>query len=222
MTGREQDMEAAKLSAQIRDTHGKSAARRLRANHLIPAVAYGRGMQSIPLTVSPKDLHKIFEGELGRNAVIRIDVEGKESFLTLLVEHQAHPVTRALLHADFLKIDEQVEVEVEVPLVLSGKAKGVTMGGELLQVFRELPVRCLPAKIPAAIHHDITELGLEETVSVGDLVRPEGISIRLPDSRTVAGIFGAKRRGGEEEAAEGAEAAAGDAAAAAKKEPAKK
>lgn len=127
---------------------------------------------------------------------------------TLIADYQVHPVTRALLHADFRRIDESDPVDVEVPLVLTGKSIGVTMGGKLNQVHRRLPVRCRPADIPVRLTHDITNVGLDAVVAVKDLELPEGVEVRFPPERTILGVYADKRRrdekGEEEEEAAGA------------------
>jgi len=105
---------------------------------------------------------------------------------------------------------------VEVPLELTGKAAGVVAGGTLRQVFRKLPIRCLPNLIPVKLVHDVTTLGLDGHVAAKDLGLPEGVSVRLPAEQTVASIVHEIVRGEEDAAAAapGAAPAAGAAAAA--------
>ena len=71
---------------------------------------------------------------------------------------------------------------------LTGKPEGVTLGGELHQVFRKLPVRCRPGQIPVKLVHDVTSLGLDSAAHVKDLVLPEGLEVLLPPERTVAAV----------------------------------
>lgn len=206
-------MNLAKLSATPRSTRGKGAARRLRREGQIPAVAYGKGSDSTPISISPKDLQTILAGELGRNTVIELDT-GKDKIKVLMAELQSHPLTREPLHADFLRVADDQEIEVSVPFELTGKAQGVVMGGTLHKVFRRLPVRCLPAAIPVKLSHDVTELGLEQQVKARDVSVPDGVSIRLHDAQTVAGVV-TGRKAKDEEAAPGEAAAEGEAPAAA-------
>ncbi len=144
-------MDLMKVAATRRTEAGKSAARRLRSAEQIPAVAYGRKTPAQPLVVSPKRLLDVLASERGRNTVVEIDVDNGENFPALLCDYQYHPVTRQLLHADFLKISLSAPVDVEVPFETFGKCKGVIAGGNLHVVFRKLPVRCLPDKIPVKI-----------------------------------------------------------------------
>lgn len=203
-------MELRKVTASARQETKKGAMRRLRASGRIPAVAYGKQLQPRSLSVSPKDLEDILHSERGRNTVIELDVEGSDKLTVLLSQYQYHPVGRHLLHADFLQIDLKDQVQVDVPFELTGRSRGVVMGGTLRQVFRKLPVRCLPEHIPVKITHDITELDLEQHVHVEDLKLPEGVAIELAPKRTVAGIITEKKRGKDAEDAAGAEGEAKD------------
>ncbi|MEY2929802.1 MAG: hypothetical protein RL033_551 [Pseudomonadota bacterium] len=201
------------LEASIRPSYGKGPCRRLRATGQMPAVAYGAGLDATALAVSPKALGKILAGEHGLNTVVDIQVAGQSNFPALVVDYQIHPVTRAFLHVDFKKIDLDKTVDVEVKLELTGKAEGVTLGGELHQVFRKLPVRCRPGHIPVKLVHDVTSIGLDSAAHVKDLKLPEGVEVLLPPERTVAAVVTAKKHKEEEEATT---AAAAEGAAAAK------
>jgi large subunit ribosomal protein L25 len=212
-------MELMKVAATRRTESGKSAARRLRAAEKIPAVAYGEKRPAQSLAVSPKRLLELLATAHGRNTVIEIEVEDGDKFPALLCDYQYHPLSRSLLHADFLKISLDVPVDVDVPFETFGKCKGVIAGGTLHVVFRKLPVRCLPENIPVKISYDVTELELDGHVGAKDLPLPEGVSLRLAPNQTVLAVVSEKDRG-EEEAAPGAAAAGAPAAAAAAGAPA--
>lgn len=202
-------METVKITAKPRTDSGKGTCRRLRAAGEIPAVAYGKNLPSQSLSVSPKALVEVLQSSRGRNTVVELAVEGGKSLKALVCDYQYHPVTRQLLHADFLEVSETEPVDVDVPFRVTGRAKGVVLGGTLRQVFRKLPVRCLAKDIPESLVHDISELGLDEHVVIGDLAAPEGVTFRLAPTRTVVAIVGEKRRGeaeAGEEATEGAPA----------------
>jgi large subunit ribosomal protein L25 len=226
-------MDAIKVTASRRDGSGKGAARRLRTEGKIPAVAYGKDLPTQALAVGPEAIKSVLASARGRNTVVTLDVDGKAGLTVLLSDFQYHPLTRQLLHADFVQIHLDQPVNVEVPLELTGKAVGVVAGGTLRQVFRKLPIRCLPGQIPVKIVYDVTELGLDGHVPVKDLTLPEGVSVRLPAEQTVASVVTEIIRAEEETApAAGAAAAAaapgaaapaaGAAAAAPAKAPAKK
>jgi len=205
-------MEAIKVTASRRDEHGKGAARRLRNEGKIPAVAYGKSLPTQALAIGPEAIKAVLSSERGRNTVVSLDVDGKAGLTVLLSDYQYHPMTRALLHADFVQVHLDQPVNVEVPLELLGRAAGIVAGGTLRQVFRKLPIRCLPGQIPVKITHDVTALGLDGHVATQDL--------NLPEGETVASIVTEIMRGEEEAApAAGAAAAAAPAAGAAAAKP---
>lgn len=200
-------MQKIQMKASRRTETGKGAATRLRRAGQIPATTYGRQKPAESLSVSPAALGQVLASERGRNTVIELDVDGKETLTVLVNDYQYHPVTRAYLHADFFQIQADQDVDIDVPFELTGKAQGVVLGGTLRQVYRRLPVRCLPDHIPAKISHDVTQLGLDGHVATQDLALPEGVRIRLPAERTLAAIVHEKQAP-EEEAAPQAAAAA--------------
>jgi large subunit ribosomal protein L25 len=198
-------MQVTKISATPRTEHGKGSSRRLRAAGKLPAVAYGKGATTQAVVVNPQDLVHVLTSDLGINTLIQLDVAG-ESINTMIADYQYHPVSRKLLHADFIQVKDGETVDVKVPLRLTGKSKGIVMGGKLTTVFRDLPVRAVPGKIPVEIVHDITELDLDQSVSAGELQVGEGVEVLLPPKRTVALIAQDRRAKGEEGAEEGAAA----------------
>lgn len=196
-------MQTVKLETTPREQSGKGIARRLRASGQIPAVFYGKGIETLALSVQPKALTEAWGGELGRNAILDLEIGGK-TVPAQAVDYQVHPVTRALLHVDFRAVVPDQAVTVRVPLEFVGKPKGIVLGGTLRKVFREVPVSCLPSQIPAKIVHDVSGLGLEQTVSVSALTLPEGVVVKLKPSQRLGGVYGSKRKVGgddEEEAA---------------------
>jgi large subunit ribosomal protein L25 len=200
-------MQVIKLNAITRSESGKGAARRVRTAGRIPAVAYGKQLSTQALAVSPEQLGQVLNSEHGRNSVVELEVEGQPKITAMIRDYQYHPVTRRFLHADFIQIQMDSPVDVEVVLELSGKPQGVVLGGTLRQVFRKVPVRSLPDKIPVKLTHDVTSLGLDGHVMVRDLVLPEGVSVRLPPERTLVAIV-KEKQAPEEEEKPGAAAAA--------------
>ncbi|HYO97517.1 MAG TPA: 50S ribosomal protein L25 [Polyangiaceae bacterium] len=208
-------MQVIKIKANRRSESGKGGASRLRSTGQIPAIAYGKNMTSQSLSVSPLQLAEVLSSERGRNTIVELDVDGADKLTVLLRDYQYHPLTRAFLHADFHQIQLDQEIDVEVPLELTGKAAGIVLGGTLRQVFRKLPLRCLPERVPVKVVYDVTPLGLDGHVAARDLQLPEGVSVRLPPAQTLVSIV-KEKQGPEEEQA----AAPGAAPAAAKAEPA--
>jgi large subunit ribosomal protein L25 len=202
-------MDIIKLDTQVRNQSGKSAARRLRREGHVPAVAYGKELPSLRLAVSPKGLHDILKSTHGQNTVVELGIDGEKKITALLRDYTVHPVTRELLHADFVEIRLDKPVDVEVPFICKGKAAGVVLGGILRQVYRRLPIRALPEQIPALIEHDVTALNLGDHVKTSDLSLPPGVSVRLPADQTVAGVVAPEKEKPEDVEATGAVAGAG-------------
>jgi large subunit ribosomal protein L25 len=197
-------MQVTKIAATPRTTNGKGACRRLRAEGKLPAVAYGAGSETRSLVVDPEVVAAVLTSDYGINSVVELDIEGKSS-TAMIGDYQYHPLSRRLLHADFVEVKADQMVEVKVPLRLTGKSKGIVMGGKLRTVFRELPIRCVPTSIPKEIVHDITELDVDLSLSVQELSLPEGVEVLLGAKRTVAVIATDRRAKAEdEEKAEGA------------------
>lgn len=201
------------VTATPRTEHGKGAARRLRNAGQIPAVAYGKDLAAMPLAIAPKEIVNVLKSERGQNSVLQMKAGAKE-LLVMIKDYSIHPVTRSLEHVDFVEVKLDRVVDVEIPLLMTGKAKGVTDGGLLRQVYRTLPVRCLPDRIPLKVEADVTELELGDHIAPKDLKLPEGVEVRLPENQTlIAVVAPEKDRTEETAAAPGAAPAAGAAAA---------
>jgi large subunit ribosomal protein L25 len=195
------------LKAQTRNAAGKGAARRLRREGFVPAIAYGKGRPTTSIAVSPKEVTSVLKTELGRNSVVELDVSGQK-MLAMIREYSVHPLARDLEHVDFIEVHLDKPVDVDVPLIPRGKAVGVTAGGVLRVVYRAVPVRCLPDKIPVKIEADVTHLELGMHVATKELKLPEGVVVRLPAEQTLIAVVAPEK---EEvvEAVPGAAAAPG-------------
>ncbi|HVJ89247.1 MAG TPA: 50S ribosomal protein L25 [Labilithrix sp.] len=201
------------VTANPRTETGKGAARRLRNSGQIPAVAYGKGLPATTLSIAPKDVVTVLKSERGQNTVLQMKVNGGNDLLVMIKDYSFHPVSRALEHVDFVEVKLDQPVDVDVPLITLGKAAGVTLGGLLRQVYRTIPVRCLPDRIPLKIETDVTELKLGDAIAAKDLKLPEGVEVRLPAEQTIVSVVAPEKDRSEEAAAPGAPA--GGAAAAA-------
>lgn len=201
------------VQATKRVAKGKGAANRTRTEGKVPAIVYGPHEESRPIAVNAKDVKSILSAPLGRNTVVTLDVDGATS-LAMLKTFDHHPLTRDVVHADFYTVKLERPVVVPVPFVITGRSKGIAIdGGVLRQIFRTLPVRCTPDKIPAKIELDITNLGLGESYHVRDLTLPEGVSLKLDQGQTIVSIVAPEKEEAKAAPAAGAPAAAAPAAA---------
>jgi large subunit ribosomal protein L25 len=124
------------------------------------------------------------------NTIVDLAVEGeKKPYLTLVREIQTHPWRASLLHVDFLRIQEGVAVDLDVPIRLLGVPAGVRLGGGVLeQMIHDLPIRCEPSKIPESIEMDVSHLEVNGSLRVADMALPEGVEVRVPRDRTVCSV----------------------------------
>ena len=109
-------MQLTKVTATTRTESGKGPARRARAAGQIPAVSYSKGQPAQHLSVSPVEVVAALKSDHGRNVVVSIEIDGKSTQTAMIREYQYHPVSRELLHADFIQVDEKEPVEVNIPL----------------------------------------------------------------------------------------------------------
>jgi large subunit ribosomal protein L25 len=175
------------LKAQNRVAAGKAEARRLRRTGLVPAVAYGKCLPATSIAVTPKEVAVILKSERGQNTVVELEL-GDKKFLAMIRDFVLHPVKRHIEHVDFIEVKLDKPVDVNVPLFTTGKAVGVTAGGVLRIVYRTVPVRCLPDRIPVKLEADVTHLELGMHVSTQELKLPEGVSVRLPPEQTLVAV----------------------------------
>jgi large subunit ribosomal protein L25 len=211
-----------KLHATPRAPEGTRSARRLRGDGKIPGVVYGMGGDPLPLTVDWRELRAALVTEQGLNAVIHLDLDGT-STPTLVREMQRHPVRRSVLHVDFIRVDLDKPVDVEVPISLEGEAEIVTReNGVVDQTMTSLLITAKPNDIPAGLTIDISTLEIGHSLHVSDILLPAGVTTSVDPSETVVaaqhGVSdedlvpeGAEAEGEGEEGAEGAEGAEGEA-----------
>lgn len=173
------------LQAIPRPPQGTRPARRLRNEGKIPGVVYGLGADPIPLTVEWRELRAALITEQGLNAVINLEVDGQQ-MPTLLKDMQRHPVRRNILHVDFIRVDLDKTVEVEVAIHLEGEAKHVADdNGVVDQVLTSLLIIAKPADIPAGLTIDISGLEIGSAMRVGDIALPAGVTTSVDPEEAV-------------------------------------
>lgn len=180
------------LVAQTRSEFGKGAARRARRASLVPAVVYGHGGDPLHLDVPGHELFLIVRGNA--NALVELKIDGK-SQLALVKDVQRHPVSRNILHADFLAVKAGEKVDVEVPLVLVGEAAPATQAAIEEHT---ITVKASATAIPESIEVDITGLVAGTVVRASDLVLPKGVECELDAEKDIVII---SELAAEEEAA---------------------
>lgn len=175
-----------RLTASPRTASGSRAAGRLRREGLIPAVVYGHGADPVSVSVVRRELRTALSGEAGSNALLDLQVEG-EAVLALVKDMQRDAVRNEVVHVDFIRVSRDEAVTVEVPIHFEGEASEVTAGGGTLdQQLFNLTVTAKPGDIPAAITHDVSALTIGDSVRVGDLALPRGVTTDVDPDEAVA------------------------------------
>jgi large subunit ribosomal protein L25 len=175
-----------KLEAKSRTSSGKGPARRTRMEGLIPGVVYGKGIEKpFSIALDGKALRAAIATPKKLNTVLGLVVDGKEHTV-MLKDYQMEPMTKELLHADFIAVRENEQVKVKIPLVLVGKSVGVLEGGILSQMRRELEVWALPGAIPLNIEVDVTPLKIATALHINDIKLPAGITVKGATNFTIA------------------------------------
>ncbi len=212
-----------KLTAELRDDLGKGASRRLRRENKIPAVLYGAGRPSWSITLRENELMRNLQDEAFYAAIIDITLDGKTQKV-FLRDLQRHPAKPFVLHADFQRVRDDVEMTVVLPLHVLNEdtAHGVKMeGGLLMRNAADIEITCLPKYLPEYIEIDVADLKLGEALHISDINFPEGVvSTQLAfgedHDQPVVSIVSPRAEKVEEaapeaEAADDTEAEAGDA-----------
>jgi large subunit ribosomal protein L25 len=179
------------IEVQSRDEEvGSGAARRLRRAGMIPAVVYGGGRESKAITVPRRALIELIKQAGRENAVFLLKLAGSDKQRNCMVkELEVDPITREIVHVDFLRIDMTAKVQVSVHVELAGEPFGVhNEGGILDYVNREVEVSCLPGDIPRQLELDVSELHIGQHVEAGDLPLPEGVELLTDRDRVIASV----------------------------------
>jgi large subunit ribosomal protein L25 len=192
------------INAELRKEISKQARKGLRAQGKIPAVVYGITAESIPIAVNLSDIKGILKSENKENSLLRITQGEKSKFDAMIKEIQYDYLSDHIIHVDFIRIDLNKPVEVEVPVVLEGDPIGVKTEDGLLEfISRAVMVRSLPTSIPKEIRVDISALHIGQSIKVETLAKNESYQLISP-ANTVICAVAAKAK---EEVAEVAEVA---------------
>jgi len=178
------------LVVSPREGTGKGAARKLRAAGRIPAVLYGRGRESLSVALDPRTLERILRAG-GLNTLLDITIEGRSDLgqtVALVKELQRDPLRGAIRHADLYQVDLTRTIEVDVPIHLVGKPRGIEMGGVLDHTLREVRVECLPRAIPEAIELDVSAMEINDVLHVSDLPLPADVKLITDPTLGVAHV----------------------------------
>jgi large subunit ribosomal protein L25 len=181
-------LEAKVLEASTRDRLGKQV-KQIRRQGQLPAILYGSGIEPVALKLDARATAKVMAGITG-STLIDLNVGG-DTHKVIIRDVQRDPITRSMLHVDFLKVAMDVAIRTEVPLELVGTAPAVKeQGGVLVAGINEVEVEALPGDLPDRITVDLSVLAqIDESITVSDLAVPPGVRILNDPTDTIAHVI---------------------------------
>ena len=177
------------LAARIRKSKGKGAARRLRRDNQVPAIFYGPKTQPVMLAVDYPELKRVLKKSSGENVLLDLQFEsdqGKETRKVMLKDLLVDPIKETLLHADFYEISMDKEITVNLAIRLINTPEGVSLGGILQAIRREISISCMPTNLIDFIEVDVGALQIGDALHIRDINLPEGITSLDEDHLTIA------------------------------------
>ena len=174
-------------------------AKKIRQAGQIPAIVYGHKFENVAIALDKLELERVYR-HAGTSNLIEMTV-GDENFKTLIKDIQLDPMTGAIIHLDFTKINMKEKITAEVPLKFINESSAVVnLEGSLINPVDMVEVECLPADLPSEIEIDLAILDdFEKNIKVSDLNIPAGVEV-LSDLEEVIAFVQAPRS--EEELAE--------------------
>lgn len=164
------------LNTHVGRETGSSESRRLLTQDHIPAVIYGHGMKPVSITVERRELRAALSGPAGTNTILELQV-GNKKYPAVVKEMQRDPAKRRVRHIDFMQIDLSEEIVMAIPVHLTGTAKAVLAEGGLVDpTVDRIEVRAAADNIPNEILIDVTNMGMEDIIRLGDIKLPPGVT----------------------------------------------
>ena len=202
-------MQSVTIKGTVRTDLGSKYAKSVRAEGHVPCVVYG-GNEPIHFSAPILTFRDLVYTAEAR--VANIELDGK-AIQAVIQDMQFHPLTDQLIHMDLIEVLDGKPVTIDVPVMMTGNARGVRNGGKLKSVLRSLRIKGHINDLPSVIEHDITELRIGESVRVSDIKTGKPFDILNSEAAVVVTIKMSRKAVADEEeeseeGAEGAEAAA--------------
>jgi large subunit ribosomal protein L25 len=177
-----------RLAAASRTVTGKKVAT-LRREGMLPAVVYGHGTASEPVTVDAHEFD-LLRRHVGASTLVDLAVDGKKTRPVIVHAIQVDRLTRRPIHVDLFAVRMTEELTVEVQLVGVGTAPAGESGGTLVHPVSSVKVRALPDKLPEVLHYDLSVLvDYDSTITVADLQVPEGVAVQAEPTEVIARVL---------------------------------
>ncbi len=174
-------MKTLALFGNKRSQIGKTNTKAIRTEGKVPCVLYG-GKENLHFTIYEADFKQLVYTP--NTYKVQLDVDG-QIFKTILKDIQFHPVNDSIIHADFFEINEDIDVELYIPIKFKGNAIGVRNGGKLIVKSSKIRVRGLPKNLPDFLEVDVEGLEIGKAIKIKDLSSPNIILLDSPDNLVV-------------------------------------
>jgi len=182
-------LETLEIQVEARDKQRKRDARRLLRSGKIPAILYGPKTAAVSLALDKKEFSRRVAGLQGSHLVrLKSGAATLADKVALVKDMQFHPISGDVIHADFYEVDLTAKIQVHVPLHFVGKAVGITRGGILQPIVREIEVECLPLDIPEFFDVDVTALDIGDSVHIEDLQMPDGVASLAEENMALVAV----------------------------------
>lgn len=178
-------MQHFELNGKVREAGNKAVIKAFRKQGLVPCNLYGLGMENVLFTVSAKELMGLTNTP--HSYIVDLKLDNGKAYSAVLHELQFHPVEDICLHVDFLAVNEEKPIAIDVPITIEGHSVGVQKGGKFVQNSRKLRVSAVMANLPEDVKVDITSLDLDKKIKAGDL-KYDGITILTDKDTIICGV----------------------------------
>lgn len=201
------------LKAEGRARTGSGSLKQMRREGFVPAVVYGGGSENQNVKIHAKTFRDMLKASASDSILVNLDLDGGGTQLAFLQDVQQNALTGQHLHVDFLAVNADTAINANLPLEFTGEAEGVKAGGLLEQLLHTIEISCLPKDLPESIQADVTALAVGDSLQIGAITFPEGVT-PIPNSDVVVAIVAKTRLAKSDEAEDGEETAPAEAAAA--------
>jgi large subunit ribosomal protein L25 len=182
-------MEQARLAVQSREGSGKGAARATRRAGFVPAIVYGHKIEPASIQLPERTFRRFLDSG-GENVIINMELGENEVEIVIIKDVQIDPVSRRIVHADFVRVSLEEVIATHIPIIIIGESPGVEEGGIQEFPLRELEIECQVGNMPEHIEVDVSSLNVGDRISVADIEIDEDMTI-LDDPSTVIVTIGA-------------------------------
>ncbi|MCF2907348.1 50S ribosomal protein L25/general stress protein Ctc [Pseudoalteromonas sp. DL2-H2.2] len=163
------------LNAEVRETLGTGASRRLRREEKVPAILYGAGKDAVSLTLDHNKVIQMQEDEGFYTHILTLNIGG-ESVEAILKDIQRHPYKPKVTHLDFQRVDASQKLHTKVPVHFLNEEAATKGGNTVAHHVTEIEITCLPAQLPEFVEVDVAAIEVGATVHLSDITLPAGVA----------------------------------------------